>query len=408
MLFPRESARTAVLEERITRTIGRYAIGAVAIATIAGTVQGTAAWLIGVPFALALGIIAGLLGLIPQVGATLAAVVLSLVALTQGVPQALIMLTVCIVYQQVENYVLQPTIQGRAADISGFFVIASVILGAALLGVVGAVRDLIQDLPTIVERIRASDLFQQIDQRTDIGDKLQEKAQTLAADLPTKLGDAFEVGGKVFGFGLGAITITFMTLFLVIDLPNLSRSLHSVLYPRASSRTAVLEERITRTIGRYALGAVAIATIAGTIQGTAAWLLGVPFALALGIIAGLLGLIPQVGATLAAVVLSLVALTQGVPQALIMLTVCIVYQQVENYVLQPTIQGRAADISGFFVIASVIVGAALLGVVGALIAVPLTASAQIVVRELTAERRAAVALAHAATPPAGGATPPDA
>ena len=272
---------------------------------------------------------------------------------------------------------------------------------------VGAVRNLIEDLPNIVERIRASDLFQQIDQRTDLGDKLQERAQTLAAELPTKLGDAFAVGGKVFGFGLGAITITFMTLFLVIDLPNLSRSLHSLLYPRESARTAGLEERITRTIGRYALGAVAIATIAGTVQGTAAWLLGVPFALALGIIAGLLGLIPQVGATLAAVVLSLVALTQGVPQALIMLAVCIGYQQVENYVLQPTIQGRAADISGFFVIASVVVGAALLGVVGALIAVPLTASAQIVVRELTAERRAAVALAHAATAPAGGAAPPE-
>ena len=195
-----------------------------------------------------------------------------------------------------------------------------------------------------------------------------------------------------------------MTLFLVIDLPNLSRSLHSVLYPRESARTAALEERITRTIGRYAIGAVVIATIAGTVQGTAAWILGVPFALALGIVAGLLGLIPQVGATLAAVVLSLVALTQGVLPAVIMLTVCIVYQQVENYVLQPTIQGRAADISGFFVIASVIVGAALLGVVGALIAVPLTASAQIVVRELTAERRAAVALAHAATAPAGGVT----
>jgi len=95
------------------------------------------------------------------------------------------------------------------------------------------------------------------------------------------------------------------------------------------------------------------------------------------------------------VVLSLVALTQGVPQALIMLTVCILYQQLENYVLQPTIQGRAAEISGFFVIASVVVGAALLGVVGALIAVPLTASAQIVIRELTAERRARVELAHA-------------
>lgn len=261
---------------------------------------------------------------------------------------------------------------------------------------VRALRNLVEDLPSIVQRIRTSDLFQQLNERTDIGDKLQEKAQTLAADLPTKVGDAFEVGGRVFGFGLGAVTITFMTLFLVIDLPNLSRSLHSVLYPRTSARTALLEERITRTIGRYAIGAVVIAAIAGTVQGTAAWLLGVPFALALGILAGLLGLIPQVGATIAAVLLSLVALTQGVPQALIMLAVCIGYQQVENYVLQPTIQGRAADISGFFVIASVIVGAALLGVVGALIAVPLTASAQIVVRELTAERRAAVADAHTA------------
>ena len=267
---------------------------------------------------------------------------------------------------------------------------------------VGAVRDLIEDLPSIVERIRGSELFQELDRRSDIGQELQNRAETLAADLPSKLGDAFEVGGRIFGFGLGALSIAFMTLFLVIELPSLSRSLHSVLFPRDSSRVMMLEERITRTIGRYAIGAVVIAGIAGTVQGTAAWLLGVPFALALGIVAGLLGLIPQVGATLAAVILSLVALTQGVPQALVMLAVCIGYQQVENYVLQPTIQGRAADISGFFVIASVIVGAALLGVVGALIAVPLVASTQIVIRELTAERRAAVALAQAATPPAGG------
>lgn len=269
---------------------------------------------------------------------------------------------------------------------------------------VGAVRDLIEDLPNIVERIRESEIFRQIDARTDLGVELQKRAEELAGDLPTKLGDAFEVGGKVFGFGLGALTIGFMTLFLVIDLPNLSRSLHTMLYPRESARVGALEERITRTIGRYALGAIAIATIAGTVQGTAAWLLGVPFALALGIVAGLLGLIPQVGATLAAFVLSLVALTQGLPQALIMLAVCIGYQQLENYVLQPTIQGRAAEISGFFVIASVVVGAALLGVVGALIAVPLTASAQIVIRELTAERRAAIARARTGATP-GAAEP---
>ena len=290
--------------------------------------------------------------------------------------------------------------RGNAAMIVVLGLVGVIALLAYLLvsPFVSAVSDLIDDLPSIVERIRSSDLFRQLDRRTDVGEELQRRSESLAAELPSRLGDAFAVGGRVFGFGLGALSIVFMTLFLVIDLPNLSRSLHSVLYPRDSSRMGMLEEKITRTIGRYALGAIAIAAIAGTIQGTAAWLLGVPFALALGILAGLLGLIPQVGATLAAVVLSLVALTQGIPQALIMLAVCIGYQQVENYVLQPTIQGRAAEISGFFVIASVIVGAALLGVVGALIAVPLVASAQIVIRELTAERRAAVALAHAAVP----------
>jgi predicted PurR-regulated permease PerM len=288
--------------------------------------------------------------------------------------------------------------RGNAALLVVLGVVGGLVVLAYLLvsPFVDAIRDLIEDLPDIVERIRGSELFQEIDRRTDLGAELQQRAESLAADLPSKLGDAFQVGGRIFGFGLGALSITFMTLFLVIELPNLSRSLHSVLFPGESARVGFLEDRITRTIGRYALGAIAIAMIAGTVQGTAAWLLGVPFALALGIIAGLLGLIPQVGATIAAIVLSLVALTQGVPQALIMLVVCVAYQQVENYVLQPTIQGRAAEISGFFVIASVIVGAALLGVVGALLAVPLVASAQIVIRELTAERRAAVARAHAA------------
>ena len=187
-----------------------------------------------------------------------------------------------------------------------------------------------------------------------------------------------------------------MTLFLLVDLPNLSAAVRSLLFPSSALRVEVMQEKITATIGRYAIGAIVIATIAGTVQGTSAWLLGAPFALALGIIAGLLGLIPQVGATIAAVVLSLVTLTVGVPQGLAMLLICIVYQQLENVLLQPTIQGRAAEISGFFVIASVVVGAALLGVVGALIAVPLTASVQIVLRELTAERRAAVEAAWVA------------
>ncbi len=291
--------------------------------------------------------------------------------------------------------------RGNAATllVLGLVVVITSLAVVLITPFVGAVRDLIEDLPNIVQRIRESELFQRLDQRTDIGEELQSRAEELATSLPGQLGDVFALGGKVFGAGLTLFTLTFMILFLLVDLPQLSAAIRSVLFPATAERVERMERDITATIGRYALGAVAIAAIAGTVQGTAAWVLGAPFALALGIIAGMLGLIPQVGATIAAVVLSLVVLTVGVPQAVVMVVVCLVYQQVENVLLQPTIQGKAADISGFFVIASVVVGAALLGVVGALIAVPLTASVQIVLREFTASRRAAVAEAHAAAVP---------
>ncbi len=291
--------------------------------------------------------------------------------------------------------------RGNAAALVLFLVV--VVLGVLsalfITPLVGAVRDLIQDLPGIVERIRESDLFQRLDARADIGDDLQRRAEEVAGALPAQLGDVLTLGGKVFGAGFTLFTLGFMTLFLLVDLPNVSASVRGLLYPRSARRVAAMESRITATIGRYAVGAVAIAAIAGAIQGTAAWLLGAPFALALGILAGMLGLVPQVGATIAAVVLSLVTLSAGIPEALGMAAVCVAYQQLENVLLGPTIQGKAAEISGFLVIASVVIGASLLGVVGALVAVPLAASIQIVVRELTAARRAAIELASETAPP---------
>ena len=99
----------------------------------------------------------------------------------------------------------------------------------------------------------------------------------------------------------------------------------------------------------------------------------------------------MIGATIAGTILVLATLTQGLTPAVIMLIIVLVYQQFENYVLQPTILGKAADVSGFFVIVSVMIFGALLGVIGAIIAVPIIASIQIVVKELTTERRARMA-----------------
>jgi predicted PurR-regulated permease PerM len=123
----------------------------------------------------------------------------------------------------------------------------------------------------------------------------------------------------------------------------------------------------------------------------------------MGIVAGLLDMIPMIGATLAGTILVLATLTQGLTPALIMLAIVLVYQQFENYVLQPTILGKAADVSGFTVIASVMVFGALFGVVGAIIAVPIAASIQIAVQELTADRRARMAALRDAAPADGKA-----
>jgi predicted PurR-regulated permease PerM len=288
--------------------------------------------------------------------------------------------------------------RGRAATLTVFGLVAGglLITLALLIPLLRELRDLIQDLPQIVSQIRDSDAFHWLDEQVDVGSQSQAHASDIAARVPDTLEAFVGIAGHVFGFFFLIFELIFLTLFLLCDLPKFSDSIEGMLYPESAGRYHRLREQITTTISRYAVGAVAIASIAGTVMGLTAWLVGAPYPLALGLIAGLLDLIPQIGATIAGVILTLVTLPQGVPQALIMLAVVLIYQQAENYVLQPTIQGKAAAISGFLVIASVLVFGSILGVIGALFAVPFTAAAQIILRELTAERRARIAEAKAA------------
>jgi predicted PurR-regulated permease PerM len=154
-------------------------------------------------------------------------------------------------------------------------------------------------------------------------------------------------------------------------------------------------ERVTESVSRWAIAVVVIATIAGTTQGVTAWLLGSSFALGLGVIAGLLDMIPNLGATLAGFILVPALWAEsGIGAAVVMLIVILVYQQVENNILTPKIQGRAVKLSGFFIIVAVTLFGALLGVLGALTAVPLAATVQIFVQELTKARREQVAAAR--------------
>lgn len=267
-----------------------------------------------------------------------------------------------------------------------------VVLGLVLLVPLGrSLIDFVQDLPQLVDDLRSSDELSWVGD-SGIGDDAQAGAQNLAEAMPDTIAALLGVVGDAFSVGLAIFTVVFVALFFLLDVAHLKSATASVLSPGSGDRTLELWERITRIVSRWAIGALAIAVIAGTVQGGTAWLLGSSFALALGLIAGFLDLIPNLGATIAGFILTLVLLAEeGLTAALIMLAVVLVYQQVENNLLTPTIQGKATNISGFFVITGVTVFGALLGVLGALVAVPVVASLQIVVQELTKDRRARVA-----------------
>jgi predicted PurR-regulated permease PerM len=284
------------------------------------------------------------------------------------------------------------TVLGSAVVVAGLFILL-------LVPLVGGVRDFLKQLPETVEQLRADELSWLGD--SGAAKNVQEGAEQVSRSVPDAISAVLGIAGDFFGVFLALFTILFICLFLLTDIGKLKQSLASMLMPGEDERWLGVWERATESVSRWAIGVVVIATIAGTTQGVTAWLLGSSFALGLGVIAGLLDMIPNIGATMAGFILVPALLAEeGWTAALIMLTVLLVYQQLENNILTPKIQGKAVNLSAFFIIISVTLFGALLGVLGALTAVPLAAMIQIFVQELTKARRERVAAAKALASPA--------
>jgi predicted PurR-regulated permease PerM len=287
----------------------------------------------------------------------------------------------------------------------GLLTVTIVFILLLLAPLAGSFRNFVDQLPSIVEDIKNnSSLGKWINEHSSAPETAQGNVKQVAQAIGDAAGGVLGIVVSGFSLVLSGVTAIFLTLFLMIDLQRLIGAVDSLLAPTQSDAWNRVSERIITAVSRTMLGNIAISIICGTIYGVSCWLLGTPFPVVMGVIAGLLDLIPMVGATIAGTILVLATLTQGLTPALIMLGIVLVYQQFENYVLQPTILGKAANVSGFFVIFSVMIFGALLGVVGAIIAVPIIASIQIVVQEVTAGRRAEMA----ALRDDGADVPPDA
>jgi predicted PurR-regulated permease PerM len=184
------------------------------------------------------------------------------------------------------------------------------------------------------------------------------------------------------------VTIVFMTFFMVLEGPAWMERLYG-LFPEASQpRWRRVGHDIYLTVGGYVTGNLLISVIAGTASAIVLFALGVPYSVALGLLVGILDLIPLAGATLAAIiVVAVAAITQGTTAAIIVTVFFIVYQQLENHLLQPVVYGRTVQLSPLAVLIAVLIGAEVAGILGALGAIPIAGAIQVIVVDWQRERR---------------------
>jgi predicted PurR-regulated permease PerM len=248
--------------------------------------------------------------------------------------------------------------------------------------------EFVKTLPQLWDQLTAKPAFQSWLDSGGAHDQIKQGLQEVAKGLPEAATALLGAAGGVFGSILSLVTLTFLALFLLMERPAITDWLFGYVAPKDEARWRPVVENSISAVSTSLLGNLAISVVAGLVAGSSAWLLGLPFPLVLGVITGLLDLIPQVGATIAAVILVAVALTVGTTEAVVMLLIQLVYQQLENYVIYPIVYRQAVELSGFTTIVSVLIAGSLLGVVGAILAVPFAAVIKTVVHEAGAPRRA--------------------
>jgi len=252
--------------------------------------------------------------------------------------------------------------------------------------------NLANDVPGYVQDLQRwvndNERLRELDREYAIVDKLRERAEELPTHLDDAAGTLSDVGGTIVGSLFAAFNILILSIFMVASGRRWVDRAIGFARPEHAPRIRRAVDRIGIAVGNYVGGAMVQATIAGVTTFLVLTILGVPFAAPLAVLVAIFDLIPLVGATIAAVLVGIVTIFHDFPVATIAWAIwAVVYQQVENTMIQPQIQRRAVEIHAFAVLVSVLFGATLFGVLGALLAIPVAASIQIALREWLDYRR---------------------
>ncbi len=276
------------------------------------------------------------------------------------------------------------------------------IVFSALLLVLAAIASLV--VPTVVVQGSAlaartpeyvSDVLdapwvRDLDQHYDVLDRMRtEMVQKLTDQtfIEGLLGGLLGAGRAVLSGTFQVVAVLVLTLYLLVSLPRVKSASYALVPRSRRPRVAVLSEEIMRRVGLYAAGQLGVATLNALLSWVMMRIVGVPYAAVLAVTVGLLGLIPMVGATLGAAIVTLVAFFDDPRSALVVIVYYVVYQQVENYVIAPRIMKQTVSVPGTVTVVAALAGGALLGVLGALLAIPVAAGLLLIYEEVVVPRQ---------------------
>src|SRR5215216_7453981 len=258
----------------------------------------------------------------------------------------------------------------------------------------------------VTKYVKENKRLRELNEDYDITSKLEEEAGKLPNRLGGAAGTLRDVGFGIVNSLFALITILVLTAFLLGSGRSWVDALVASRPPEQRDRLRRSLDNMSQAVAGYVAGALLIAVIAGIATYIVLTILGVPFRGPLALIAGLFSLIPLIGATIAAVLIGLVTVFNDFPTTTIIWVIwAIAYQQFENHVIQPQVQKRTVNVQPFITIVAVLFGATLLGVLGALVAIPIAASIQILLREYVDIRTLTIKREPPDEPPPTGPPP---
>jgi len=271
--------------------------------------------------------------------------------------------------------------------------IAIAAVGASFIPkLIDEVNGFVQALPNYVEDLtHGRGRLGFLETKYQVVEKVQDAVNNGGAKKLLGLsGAALSVTKSVITLIAATVTIVFLTFFMLLEGRDWVERVYSLFPEQSRPRWRRVGHDIYRTVGGYVTGNILISVIAGATMTVVLLIMGVPYAVALGLLVAFLDLIPLAGATVAGIIVTIVAFLHTVPAGIVVLIFVIVYQQVENHFLQPVIYGRTVQLSPLAVLVSVLVGAELAGILGALAAIPVAGAIQVIVRDQLAARHPTV------------------